>query len=226
ENATVKAVSLYGQTKIYSEEALLDAHSDSFYPVILRLATVFGLSYRPRFDLVVNLLTAKARAEGLITIFNGTQWRPFIHVQDVADGIMQVLNAPLEVVSGEIYNMGDERMNYTLAQVGQKILAEFPSTQIEQIENSDRRNYRVSFGKIRNQIGFRCRLSLEDGIREIWKAFENKQIVDYTNAKYYNQKFLKLAGAPSCTNELDSHVMAAFANTRVADQKPSSLLAA
>src|SRR6202022_4718239 len=111
ENATVKAVSLYGQTKIDSEEALLDAHSDSFYPVILRLATVFGLSYRPRFDLVVNLLTAKARVEGLITIFNGTQWRPFIHVQDVADGMMQVLNAPLDVVSGEFYNVGDERMN-------------------------------------------------------------------------------------------------------------------
>lgn len=226
EFSNAAPISLYGQTKADSETALLEAQSSTFHPVILRLATVFGLSYRPRFDLVVNLLTAKARAEGLITIFNGTQWRPFIHVQDVADGMMQVLNAPLDVVSGEIYNLGDERMNYTLAQVGQKILAEHPSTQIEQIENSDRRNYRVSFGKIRNQIGFRCRLSLEDGIREIWKAFEDKQIVDYTDAKYYNQKFLKLAGAPSCTNELDSHVITAFANTRVADAKPSSLLPA
>jgi nucleoside-diphosphate-sugar epimerase len=226
EFSNAAPISLYGQTKADSERALLQAQSSTFHPVILRLATVFGLSYRPRFDLVVNLLTAKARAEGLITIFNGTQWRPFIHVQDVADGIMQVLNAPLEVVSGEIYNMGDERMNYTLAQVGQKILTEFPSTQIEQVENSDRRNYRVSFGKIRNQIGFRCRLNLEDGIREIWQAFEEKRIVDYTDAKYYNQKFLKLSGAPSCKDELDSRVMAAFASTRTAGQSPASILAA
>lgn len=84
----------------------------------------------------------------------------------------------------------------------------------------------MSFGKIRNQIGFRCRLTLEDGIREIWQAFEDKRIVDYTDAKYYNQKFLKLAGAPFCKDELDAHVMAAFANARVPSQKPSSILAA
>jgi nucleoside-diphosphate-sugar epimerase len=214
EFSNAAPISLYGQTKADSERALLQAHSSNFHPVILRLATVFGLSYRPRFDLVVNLLTAKARAEGMITIFNGTQWRPFIHVQDVADGIVQVLNAPLEVVSGEIYNMGDERMNYTLTQVGQKILEQLPSTQIEQIENADRRNYRVSFGKIRNQIGFRCRLTLDEGIREIWDAFEDKRIVDYTDPRYYNQKFLTLAGAPACKDELDSRVMAAFASAR------------
>ena len=72
--------------KLFSKRGLPD-----FHPVILRLATVFGLSYRTRFDLIVNLLTAKAHAEGMITIFNGTQWRPFIHVQDVANGICQVL---------------------------------------------------------------------------------------------------------------------------------------
>ena len=214
EFSNASPISLYGQTKADCERALLQAQSRTFHPVILRLATVFGLSYRPRFDLVVNLLTAKARAEGLITIFNGTQWRPFIHVQDVADGIMQVLNAPLEVVSGEIYNVGDERMNYTLTQVAEKILEQFPSAQIKQIENADRRNYRVSFGKIRNQIGFRCRLSLEDGIREILQAFEDKRIVDYTDPKYYNQKFLTLAGAPACKDDLDARVMAAFANAR------------
>ncbi len=205
-------ISLYGQTKADSEKVLLEAKSDKFHPVILRLATVFGLSPRPRFDLVVNLLTAKAHAEGLITIFNGTQWRPFIHVSDVADGFMQILNAPLEVVSGEIYNLGDECMNYTLAQVGEKILAAHPNTRVEQIENSDRRNYRVSFGKIRNQVGFRCRMKLEDGIREIWQAFEDKKIIDYNDAKYYNLKFLKLSGAPAFKNELDSNVIAAFAH--------------
>ena len=78
ENAEVQPISLYGQTKVDSERALLEAQTDSFHPIILRYATVFGLGYRPRFDLVVNLLTAKARQEGVITVYNGRQWRPFV----------------------------------------------------------------------------------------------------------------------------------------------------
>lgn len=212
EYSNVLPISLYAQTKVDSEEALLEARSPDFHPIILRLATVFGLSYRTRFDLIVNLLTAKAYSEGTITIFNGTQWRPFIHVQDVANGICQALAAPLDVVSGETYNLGDSRMNFTLAQLADKVLAEFPATRVEYIENSDRRNYRVSFEKIRNQIGFECRWTLEDGIREIRRAFESKFIADYRDARYSNLQFLKLCGTPTCTDELDRHLMAALAN--------------
>jgi nucleoside-diphosphate-sugar epimerase len=215
EYSNVVPISLYAQTKVDSEEALLEARSPTFHPVILRLATVFGLSYRTRFDLIVNLLSGKAHSEGLITIFNGTQWRPFIHVQDVANGICQVLDAPLDVVSGEIYNLGDSRMNFTLAQLADKVLAEFPATRVENIENSDRRNYRVSFEKIHNQIGFECQLTLEDGIREIKHAFESKMIADYRDARYSNLQFLKLCGTPLCKDELDRQLMAALSNAPV-----------
>ena len=109
---------------------------------------MFGLSFRPRFDLVVNLLMAKAFNEVVITIFNGEQWRPFIHVHDVAAGIIKTLNAPLPVVSGQIYNLGDTRLNYTLTQVSQMIKNMFPNTQVQHIVDTDRRNYRVSFDKI------------------------------------------------------------------------------
>ena len=224
ENYTVKAVSLYGQTKIDSEEALLEAHSNSFYPVILRLATVFGLSYRPRFDLVVNLLTAKACKEGAITVFNGTQWRPFIHVRDAARGIVQVLEAPLSLIRGEIFNLGDSRMNHQLSEVAERILAVFPNTKVEHTENSDRRNYRVSFDKIRRQLGFECSLGLDDGIQELRRAFEEKQVLDYRDALYYNQEFLKLLGSPSCKNELDEHVMAAFAQAPTPNRNPARLM--
>lgn len=210
EYSNVVPISLYAQTKVDSEEALLDARSEHFHPVILRLATVFGLSYRTRFDLIVNLLTAKAHSEGTITIFNGTQWRPFIHVQDVANGICQALAAPIDVVSGETYNLGDSSMNFTLAQLAEKVLGEFPETRVEYVENSDRRNYRVSFEKIRNQIGFECRWSLEDGIREIKRAFESKFIADYRDARYSNLQFLKLCGTPVCKDELDRNLMAAL----------------
>jgi nucleoside-diphosphate-sugar epimerase len=223
ENSAVKAVSLYGQTKIDSEEALLEAHSGNFYPVILRLATVFGLSYRPRFDLVVNLLTAKACREGAITVFNGTQWRPFIHVRDVARGIAQVLEAPLSLIRGEIFNLGDSQMNYQLSDVAEKIRTVFPKTKVEHKENSDRRNYRVSFDKIRHQLGFECSLSLDDGIQELRRAFEEKYVLDHRDPLYYNQEFLKLLGSPSCKSELDKQVMAAFAQAPTSNHNPVRL---
>src|SRR5262249_4766750 len=90
ENSQVNPISLYARTKVDSEGALARARTDRFHPTILRLATVFGASYRLRFDLVVNLLLAKALREGIITIFNGEQWRPFIHVSDVAEGFIRV----------------------------------------------------------------------------------------------------------------------------------------
>jgi nucleoside-diphosphate-sugar epimerase len=212
ENSAVRPISLYGQTKLDSEHALLHARSETFHPTILRLATVFGLSYRPRFDLVVNLLMAKAYNEGVITIFNGEQWRPFIHVHDVAAGIIRTLNAPLPIISGQIFNLGDTRLNYTLTQVAQMILKMFPETRVQHIEDTDRRNYRVSFEKIRSQLGFSASWQLEDGMRQLRQAFEDKEIVDYTDTRYYNQKFLKIAGSPSRKASLDEHLMAAFAS--------------
>jgi nucleoside-diphosphate-sugar epimerase len=212
EKSAVQPISLYGQTKLDSEHALLNTRSETFHPTILRLATVFGLSYRPRFDLVVNLLMAKAYYEGVITIFNGEQWRPFIHVHDVAAGIIRTLNAPLPLTSGQIFNLGDTRLNYTLTQVAQMIQKMFPETRVQHIEDTDRRNYRVSFEKIKSQLGFTASWQLEDGMRQLRQAFEDKEIVDYTDTRYYNQKFLKIAGSPSRKAVLDEHLMAAFAS--------------
>ena len=123
EKSETAPISLYAETKLQSEQVLLEAASRNFHPTILRFATVFGLAPRPRFDLVVNLLTAKAIQDGVITIYNGGQWRPFIHVQDIAEAVVQTLCAPLESVSGEIFNVGDDRMNYTLAEIAEKIRA-------------------------------------------------------------------------------------------------------
>lgn len=211
EESPTSPISLYAQTKVDSEQALLRARNEFFNPTILRFATVFGFSHRPRFDLVVNLLTAKAHQEGAITIFNGTQWRPFIHVRDAADAILHVMNAPLGLVSGQIFNVGSPDLNYTLAQVADKIREEFPATRVEHVENTDRRNYRVSFNKIRSQLGFDCGRTLEDGIRELKKAFEERRIVDYRDICYDNKKFLEAIGATTRADEMDAKVMAAFA---------------
>ena len=213
EQSATEPISLYGKTKIDSEKVLLDARTDAFHPIILRFATVFGLAPRPRFDLVVNLLTAKARQEGVITIYNGEQWRPFIHVNDIARAIVETLYAPIQNVSGEIFNVGDDRLNLTLGQVAHRIREHFPETRIQEVENSDRRNYRVSFSKIRNQVGFTCNLTLDDGIHEIAEAFDRHVIEDYQEAFYSNVKFLRLMGALNSKDETTSRVMAALSNT-------------
>jgi nucleoside-diphosphate-sugar epimerase len=121
KKSKVVPMSVYAETKVDAENALLQGATDSFHPTILRFATVFGHSPRPRFDLVVNLLTAKAYKDGIITIFNGEQWRPFIHVDDVAKAVLCVLTSPQELVSGEIFNVGDSRLNHTLTEIAQKI---------------------------------------------------------------------------------------------------------
>jgi nucleoside-diphosphate-sugar epimerase len=210
ETSATEPISLYAQTKVQSERALLEAASESFHPIIVRLATVFGHSYRPRFDLVVNLLTARALQEGLITIYNGQQWRPFIHVRDVANGIVMLLNTPVSIVGGQVFNLGDSSLNYTLEQIAENIRQIFPGTKVAHVDNDDRRNYRVSFDKIQRLVGFQASVSLADGIHELRTAFERRHLQDYKLAVYSNQCFLQRTGGVHLPNEVDTYVMAAF----------------
>jgi nucleoside-diphosphate-sugar epimerase len=210
EHSQTRPVSLYAETKVDSEKALLEARSEHLHSTILRFATVFGHSPRPRFDLVVNLLVAKAHKEGRITIFNGRQWRPFIHVEDVARGIIAALDAPLEAISGQIFNVGDSRLNYTLTEIGETIRAFFPDARIESSDTNDRRNYRVSFEKIRGKLGFECTMTLEDGVREMKVALERKNGLDHASPLYHNQRYLQELGVIQ-KGALDARVMAAFA---------------
>jgi len=214
EESRVNPISLYARTKVDSERALLDAKSSEFHPTILRFATVFGLGYRPRFDLVVNLLTAKAKQEGVITIFNGEQWRPFIHVRDVVEAIVCTLQAPTRLVTGEIFNVGDSGLNHTLQDVATTIREVVPHTTVENVTNSDRRNYRVNFDKFRHRLGFLASYTLRDGIQELANAFEQRQILDYRDLRFHNQGFLRKAGAVGLKHEIDGLIMAAFVNER------------
>jgi nucleoside-diphosphate-sugar epimerase len=210
ERSKVNPISVYAQTKVDSEKALLAVASSEFHPTILRFATVFGLGYRPRFDLVVNLLSARAKQEGKITVFNGQQWRPFIHVRDVVEAIVLTLEAPVRVVGGEIFNVGDARLNYTLQQVAKTIGEVFPDTCVEQVANSDLRNYRVNFDKVRNRLSFEARYSVREGVEELKAAFDDRFILDYKDLRYHNQRFLEAAGVVRNKADIDSLLMAAF----------------
>jgi nucleoside-diphosphate-sugar epimerase len=210
ERSDVHPISFYGQTKVDSERALLESRTDNFHPTILRFATVFGLSYRPRFDLVVNLLAAKAARDRVVTVYNGRQWRPFIHVRDLVEAVKLVLESPLRLVDGQVLNVGDSRLNYTLSDVAEAVAEVFPATRIERADNADGRDYRVSFKRMEQGLGFHAIYSLRDGIEELRKAFETGLIEDYTDLRYHNQRFLLAAGSPGHKSDVDARVMAAF----------------
>lgn len=191
EGDPLNPVSLYARTKIDSEEELLDGTDDDFCVTVLRFATVFGHSRRPRFDLVANLLTAQAMAEGEITVIGPDQWRPFIHVRDLARAIVMVLEAERRVVQNEIFNVGDDRLNVTLGQLGECV-RRIVSSQYRDVHvvtrsnGDDPRNYHVSFRKIRSELGFRAMVPLEDGIREVAEHVRLAAHADFRAPVYSN----------------------------------------
>ena len=108
EDSRFNPQSLYARSKVASEVVLRALNCGDFAVTCLRFATIYGISGRTRFDLVVNLLCAKAVREGVITVFGPDQWRPFVHVDDVARAIMITLQAPIEQVAGEAFNVGSD----------------------------------------------------------------------------------------------------------------------
>lgn len=192
EHSQVAPVSLYAHTKIDSESLLLDAKCAEFHPTILRLATLFGISPRPRFDLVVNLLTARAVRFGKITIFNGQQWRPFMHVCDAARAFLTCLQANnTDVVSGEVFNVGSYALNHRLSEVAKMIAETITTVEVEHLENEDRRNYRVSFDKIHTRLGFVCERTLNEGIREIAEMVRTSSIEDFSGEMFNNRAMVR-----------------------------------
>lgn len=202
ERSIVRPISLYGQTKLASERVLLPMADAHFCPIVVRFATIYGLSGRTRFDLVVNLLAAKAKMEGKITVNGGDQWRPFVHVDDAAEAVAQILQAPREIVSGEIFNVGSNEQNYTITQIGQIVHELVPAAELLiNTEDTDKRNYRVAFDKIRNLLNFTPRWTVEQGISQVLEAIASGDVQDYTATKYSNVKHLTETGTQNLARE-------------------------
>ena len=193
EETEPNPLSLYAETKLMSEKALLELKGNGFCPVILRFATAYGLSPRMRFDLVVNLLIAKALIEKEITVFGeGKQYRPFIHIKDISRAIIKVLEAPIEKICGEIFNVGSDEQNMSIRELAERIKSRVPEAKLKFIkEKEDDRSYRVSFRKIKEKLGFNAKYTIEDAIEEIRKAFNEGRIKDFKDKKYSNYKSLE-----------------------------------
>jgi len=200
ELSELNPVSSYAQSKIDSENEILASQGDYFHPTILRFATVFGHSRRARFDLVTNLFTAQAFNNGKITVLGSQQWRPLIHVSDIAQSIVRVLEAPIETVSRQVFNVGDDDMNTTiggLAEIVARVVGhdktgrDIVITTDDDID--DARNYRVSFDKVREILGFRAQIGIEDGVREMISALRNGLYQrPYQDGMYSNVQMTRL----------------------------------
>lgn len=191
ENAPVNPVSLYAQTKLRSEEGLLSIRDDNFMPTIFRFATLYGVSPRMRFDLVINTLTSKAVIDKKITIFGGKQFRPFINVADAAGACLQWLVSPIMAGGGEIFNVGANNQNYQIKDIGMIIKTVLPKTKIEIQKNADDiRDYNISFNKIRKILNFKAKKTIKTSVREIKNFILKENIYNINNTKYSNYRFL------------------------------------
>src|SRR3989344_1839440 len=193
ETSIPNPLTAYAKSKVLNEELWPPRSTDTFIPVLLRFATVYGPSPRLRFDLVVNNLAGLVFTTGEIKMdSDGTPWRPFTHVLDIADAIACALVAPKEVVNKEIFNVGNEQSNYQIKDIARIIKTVFPKAKVSLNPNGkDKRNYKVDFTKINTKLpGFSCKRTIADGVKELLEAFEKAELTheDFTSRLYTRLK--------------------------------------
>jgi nucleoside-diphosphate-sugar epimerase len=188
ETSTLAPVSLYAETKVAVEQYLLDQpRSNRCKPTSLRFSTVYGLSPRPRFDLTVNEFTKELALGRELVVFGEQFWRPYCHVVDLCRSVLAVLDAEVEKVAFDVFNVGDTRENYQKQMIVDEILKQLPESRIRYVaKNEDPRDYRVSFEKIKNRLGFCITKTVPDGIRQIIQVVQDGFIPDPDTKEYRN----------------------------------------
>lgn len=182
----------YSKFKAMCEEILAKYQSDDFTTVTIRPATVCGYSPRLRLDLVVNILTNLAINKGQITVFGGSQKRPNIHIEDMTDLYVQLLDMPSEKIAGGIYNAGYE--NHPVAELA-SIVKDVVGDQVEIVTSptDDLRSYHVSSQKIKDELGFVPSRTIDDAVKDLKKAFDEGKVPDsLSDPKYFNVKLMNL----------------------------------
>lgn len=189
EESELAPVSLYAETKVTVERALLAMPREKTPAfTVLRFATVFGLSPRMRFDLTVNEFTMESLVRKKLVIYGEQFWRPYIHVADAAAAMSLVLRTPAEQIAGEVFNVGDTAQNYQKKQIVELITKEIGNgVEVEYVKKvEDPRDYRVSFDKVNRALGFHTARTVADGIREVAAAIQQRVITDFDNPRYRN----------------------------------------
>jgi len=190
ESSKLNPVDIYARTKAQVEKTIFQFLDKDFSVTALRFGTLYGLSPKMRFDLVANTMTLSLFRNNKIMIGgDGTQVRPIVHVKDVADAIIKVIEAEKEKVSGEIFNVGSNEQNYTMLELADLIGSIKPGCKKEFFGEVDKRSYRVNFDKIAKTLGFKPKYTPEKAAKEIYEALESGELVP--EERHYTIKWWK-----------------------------------
>lgn len=178
ETSKLSPISEYAKSSAECEKILLnELNNKDFCATIVRNGTVFGVSPRMRFDLVINLMTLTAFEKGKIYILGGgNQYRPLIHVKDVCDCIIKILQAKNDLVKNEIFNLGigNKKISEIAFMIQSTLNKEIIIEKIE--DDNDKRNYNVNFKKIKKKLKFFPKYSINFGIKEVYKSLKTKKV--------------------------------------------------
>jgi len=194
EESPLRPQSLYARTKIAAEEWLLErGRSSRCAPVVPRFATLFGISPRTRFDLIVNQFTLEALRNRRLLIYQKNYSRSYVHIRDAVGALQMMMEVPIDLVRNQIFNVGSEDGNYTKEEIIELVRKHVSGVSVEYKDLSfgeDMRDVRVSFDKIRKALGFKPTRSVEDGIVEVKTAIESSLIPDPSASRYRNAQFI------------------------------------
>jgi nucleoside-diphosphate-sugar epimerase len=194
EQSPLNPQSLYAQTKIASEEYVLDRGRDSnCCDIIFRFATLFGLSPRTRFDLIINQFVLEAISKRKLVIYQKNYNRSFVHVRDAVKAIITGLEAGESKVRNQVFNVGSNNGNYTKEAIIHLIQKYVPAVTIEYKDltfGGDMRDIKVSFDKIERQLGYKAEVSVEEGIRELCEALLSGYLYEPHSGKHRNAQFI------------------------------------
>jgi nucleoside-diphosphate-sugar epimerase len=178
EESALNPLTTYAKANVLAEKEILPLADKLFTTTVLRLATVYGYSYRMRFDLAINGMILGFYKNGKIPIMrDGKQWRPFVHVKDASNAFIRVLEAEPELVNGQIFNVGSDEQNFQIFELA-KLIAESINIPFnyEWYGSPDNRNYKVSFKKIKETLNFKPQYTPREGAKEVFEALKDGRL--------------------------------------------------
>jgi nucleoside-diphosphate-sugar epimerase len=209
EEGRLNPITAYAKAKVETEKRISKLADDNFHPMFMRNATVYGISPSLRLDLVVNNLVAWAYLTGKIAIMSdGTPWRPIIHVEDLCRAFLAALEAPIEKIHNQAFNIGINEENYQIKDIAKQVEKIVPNSHVEILNKTgpDERTYRVDFSKIKKTLPqFKPIWNLRRGIEELYQAYKNVGLTqeDFQSPKYFRVRWIRyLIGNKKLDSEL------------------------